>query len=95
MVSLTTVYEGKVPRPITLKSMVEFNSIEHMRETLYRTLSITEDFTGVPKVRAECRILKFGPKDHKQYKICPEQDCEQLVFNFDPSKSMIANPRTS
>ena len=34
-------------------------------------------------------ILKFSRKDRKQYKICPEQDCEQLVFNFEPSKSMI------
>ena len=30
-----------------------------------------------------------GPKDRKQYRICPEQDCENLVFTFDPTKSMI------
>ena len=59
MVSLTPVYQPKTSRPITLENMVEFQSLEHMRKVLNSTLSITKDFVEVPRVRAECRILKF------------------------------------
>ena len=47
------------------------------------------DFVEVPQPRPECQILTFGPPDHKQYKICPEQDCENLVFYFDQQKALI------
>ena len=39
--------------------------------------------------RPECQMLTLGPKDHKQYKICPEQDCESLVFYFSQTNAMI------
>ena len=54
-----------------------------------KTLSITKDFDKVPEARAECRIFHLKPDTRQQYKMCAEQDCEELVFTFDQRKSMI------
>ena len=70
----------------------QFDSFDHMRSTLNRFLPGTTDFVEAPQPRPECQILTFGSKDKKvskQYVLCPEQDCESLVFYFDQSKSMI------
>ena len=89
MVSLTPVYALKVPRTIKLEEPVQFESLDQLIQVLNGTLSVTEDFVEVPKPRDECRILIFGPKEPRQYRVCPEQDCEQLVFHFNQQVSVI------
>ena len=51
--------------------------------------SLSVDFDQVPKPRPECRVLTFGPKERRQCSVCPEQDCERLVFHVSPGKSII------
>ena len=91
MVSLTPVLKPQIARPIKLSELVEFDSIEQMRQVLNSSLAQAEDFVEVKKPRAECGILTFSKddKNSKQFVICPEQDCESLVFYFDQAKSMI------
>ena len=89
MVSLTPVRAPKAPRPIKLEEPVQFESLDHMVTELNGALSITEGFAEIPKARAKRRIIRFGPKDRKQYKICSEQEGETLVYTFDRAKSMI------
>ena len=89
MVSLTPVWKPKVPRAIKLSEPVEFDSIDHTRTVLTDTLSKADDCVEVPLPRPECQIVILAPKDHKQYRICPEQDCENLVDYFHQTKSMI------
>ena len=43
----------------------------------------------LPEVRAERRILHSHPETRRQYKMCPEQDYEELVFMFDQREFMI------
>ena len=49
-----------------------------------------EDFVPVPTPCPECRVLVFprGSRN-KQYVNCSEQDCENLVYFYDQSQSMI------
>ena len=89
MVSLTPAHAPKAPRPIKLEGPVEFESLDHMLAKLKRALHRRRLMQKFQKARVECRILRLGPKNRKKYKICPEQDCENLVFNFNQTKSMI------
>ena len=89
MISLTLCYKSKQPRPVKLNNMLEFNTVENMREVLNDTLSIVQDFVQVPEVLARCGVLHFKPGDHIQNKMCPEQDAEELIFMFDMRKSMV------
>ena len=91
MVSLIQPYKPKIERPIKLSEIVQFESIEQIRKVLNKILSQADDFVEFPKPRAECEILTFSKEDKnsKQLVICPEQDCETLVFHFDQAKSMI------
>ena len=77
-------------RPIKLSQPVEFESIEHLRTVLNDSLSKADDFVTIPQPRSECQILTF-PKGSRnnQYLNCLEQDCGNLVYFFDQSKSMI------
>ena len=60
-----------------------------MYEVLNHTLSQAQDFAEVPPVRTADAICYPKPGDYVQYKICPETECEELVYMFDQSKSMI------
>ena len=90
MVSLTPVFVQKIPRPIELSEHVEFNNVIHMFNTLNEILCKAEGFSEIPETRTECQIFSF-PADqrHKQGVICPEQDCESLVYHNDQERSMI------
>ena len=90
MVSLTPVFEQKVPRSIELSQHVEFKNVIHMFNVLNEVLSKAEGFSNVPETRKECKILSFPANQrHKQYVLCPEQDCENLVYHCDQERSMI------
>ena len=73
-----------------LSQPVKFESTEHLRKVLIEILSKAEDFIPVQHLAPECRVLVF-PKGsrNKQYVDCPEQDCENLVYFYDQSQSMI------
>ena len=72
-----------------LSETLEFNTVKNMYEVLNHALSQAEHFVEVPEVRTANAILHHKPGDFHQYKIWPEQDCEELVYMFDQSKSMI------
>ena len=94
MISLTPVYdakEPKVPRPITLENMVEFRSLEHMREVRVEQARFLSPRT---LSKFQKREQSVESSSWSQGSHAPEQDCERLVFNFDPGKSMIEDPRT-
>ena len=89
MVSLTPVYPRKVPRFIALSEYAEFKDASEMVTELNRILSKPKDFP-LPATRTECQILSFpANKRNHQYVICPEQECESLVYHADQSKNMI------
>ena len=61
-----------------------------MCDILNEVLSKAEGFTPVPTPRQEGKIVTFPWNErHKQYVQCPEQDCENLVYHYDQSLSMI------
>ena len=66
MVSLTPVYEQKVPRAIQLSEPVEFKNVIHMFNALNAVLSKAEGFHPVPETRKECKILDFSSRSKAQ-----------------------------
>ena len=75
-------------------SMPGMYSIGHcwqiMIQQLNSILSKPHGFPQIPVPRKECRIKTFEPKKrNSQYVMCPEQDCESLVYFSDQNHSMI------
>ena len=68
---------------------LEFSTVENMHEVLNKTLAVAEHFVKVRPVRTENAIINHMPGDLVQYKLCSEQDCEELVYMFNQNKSMI------
>ena len=55
-----------------------------MIQELNAILSIPRDFPQIPTPRKDCHIFYVKPNErHKQMVICPEQDCEWLVYMSD------------
>ena len=53
-------------------------------------LSKPDGFPMIPATRKDCQILHFpAKKRNDQYVMCPEQECESLVYHADQSRSMI------
>ena len=84
MVSLTPYYQPKKNRAVMLTETLELNTVENMYEVLNHTLSQAERFVEVPPVRTASAIRYPKPGDFVQYKICPETECEELVYTFEP-----------
>ena len=90
MVSLTPCLKSSVDRPIELKEHAEFKDVQDMIQKLNRILSIPQGFPQIPAPRKECQAMEFPPdKRNDQYVMCPEQECESLVYHGDQSRSMI------
>ena len=90
MVSLTPVFQPKTARPIQLSEYAEFEDADQMVTQLNEILSKPDGFPAIPAPRKECQILVFPEnKRNDQYVICPEQECESLVYHADQSRSMI------
>ena len=90
MVSLTPVFQPKVPRLTALSEYAEFEDADQMVTELNKILSKPEGFPSIPDTRKECKILRLpaDQRDH-QYVICPEHECECLVYQADQTKSTI------
>ena len=90
MVSLTPLFKSTVDRTIAFSEYAEFKDVDEMVQKLNAILSIPKDFPQIPVPRKECRSMMFPPdKRNGQYVVCPEQDCECLVYYGDQSRSMI------
>ena len=47
-------------------------------------------FPQIPDPRKDCHLSQANPGErHQQYVLCPEQDCEWLVYMSDQNTSMI------
>ena len=61
-----------------------------MVQKLNGMLSIPHGFPQIPAPRKDCKSIQFPPnKRNDQYVMCPEQECECLVYFADQSRSMI------
>ena len=90
MVSPTPLFKSNVDRPIAFHEYAELNDVNDMIQKLNVILSIPKGFPQSPAPRKECRSMTFPPdKRNGQYVMCPEQDCECLVYYGDQSRSMI------
>ena len=90
MISLTPCNQPNVERGCDLEEYAEFQSADDMIQKLNEILAITPGFPQIPAPRKDCHKLTFpANKRHKQYVMCPEQDCEALVYMSDQNTSMI------
>ena len=89
MISLTLYYQHKADRIVRLIETRDFDTVENMVETFNATLSQAPDFAKVPDINYSNRICYPKSGEYSQYKICPETECEELVYAFDQNKSMI------
>ena len=90
MVSLTPCIKASADRPIALNEYAEFKDVNDMVHKLNAILSIPAGFPQIPAPRKDCRSMQFPPdKRNAQYVMCPEQECESLVYYGDQSRSVI------
>ena len=81
MISLTPCIAPTVPRDCDLDASVSFTDVNDMIQQLNTILSIPRDFPQIPDPRKDCHVFYAKPDErHKQMVICPEQDCEWLVY---------------
>ena len=77
MVSLTPCIAPTCERERDLHEYAEFQSADDMIQQLNDVLSKPHGFPPIPTPRKDCHTLVASPtKRHKQYVMCPEQDCE-------------------
>ena len=77
-------------RQPALNEYAEFKDADDMIQQLNSTLSKPHGSPPIPAPRKACQIMTFeAKKRHSQYVMCPEQDCENLVYFSDQTKSMI------
>ena len=89
MISLTPCIAPTVERECDLHENAEFEDAEDMIEKLNDILSKPPGFPAIPVPRKDCHTLTFPPaKRHQQYVMCPEKDCESLVYMSDQNTSM-------
>ena len=90
MISLTPCIEPKSDRDCDLHEYAEFESADDMIQKLNDILAKPDGFPQIPIPRKDCHTLIPQPdKRDKQYVMCPEQDCECLVYMSDQSTSMV------
>ena len=91
MISLTPCIAPKGDRECDLHEYAEFHDADDMIQKLNDILSKPDGFPQIPIPRKDCHTLVLPPpnKRHKQYVICPEQDCECLVYMLDQNTSMV------
>ena len=89
MISLTPCIAFKVDRQPDLHEFAEFQDAEDMVQQLNGILSKAIRFPSIPAPRKDCHTIFPPTKRHSQYVMCPEQDCESLVYMSDQNSSMI------
>ena len=90
MISLTPCIATKVDCQPDLHEIAEFQDAMDMIQQLNSILSRPIGFPAIPAPRKDCHTMTFPPKKrHSQYVMCPEQDCEGLVYMTNQNKSMI------
>ena len=91
MVSLTPVFKASIPRQVALSEYAEFKDPDDMVQKLNDILSRPDGLPRIPETRTDCEILHFNKekKRHNQYVMCPEQECESLIYHADQSRSRI------
>ena len=90
MVSLTPLFKPTVDRPIAFHEYAEVKDVDDVIQKLNVIPSKPTGFPQIPAPRKDCMFMTF-PIDQRsqQYVMCPEQDCESLVYYGDQSRSMI------
>ena len=90
MISLTPRIEPTIDRQVALNEYAEFKDADDMIQQLNSILSKPTGFPQIPAPRKDCQIMTFEPKKrHPQYVMCPEQDCESLVYFSDQNHNVI------
>ena len=89
MVSLTPVFKATVPRQVALSEYAEFKDPDDIVQQLNDILSRPDSFQGSLR---QGQIARFSISKRRTGMInmmCPEQECESLVYHADQSRSMI------
>ena len=90
MISLTPCIAPKIPRECDLQEVVQFQDANDMIQQLNGILAKPVGFPQIPDPRKDCHLFQANPGErHQQYVLCPEQDCEWLVYMSDQNTSMI------
>ena len=91
MISLTPCIAPTVPRDCDLDASVSFKDENDVIKQLNTILSIPRDFPQIPTPTKDCHVFYAKPSErHKQMVLCPEQDCEWLVYMSDQeSKTLV------
>ena len=72
------------------REYAEFKDADDMIQQLNSILSLPHGFPQIPPLRKDSHTMTFEPKKrHHQYVMCPEEDCESLVYFSDQNHSMI------
>ena len=90
MINLTPCIAPTVTRDCDLDASVSFKDVNDMIKYCNTILSIPHGFPQIPTPRKDCHTF-YAKSDerHKQMAICPEQDCEWLVYMSDQDASMV------
>ena len=89
MISLTPRIKPEVDCQVAFDEYAEFQDADDMIQQLNLILSKPHSFPPIPAPRKDCHTLTFVAKTrHHQYVMCPEQDCENLVYFSDQNRSM-------
>ena len=90
MISLTPCVASTIPRDCDLHESAEFTDATDMIQQLNGFLAKRDGFPAIPTPRKDCHTFYAKPGErHKQCVICPEQDCEWLVYMSDQNTSMV------
>ena len=90
MISLTPCIAPSVDRDCDLHEFAEVESAADLIQKLSDILAKPDGFPQIPVPRKVCHTFHAQRDErHKQYVICPEQDCECLVYMSDQSTSMV------
>ena len=90
MISLTPCIAPTTDRECDLGEFLEFDSAADVIQKLNDILAKAEGFPSIPVPRKDCHTLWMSSKQRfQQYVMCPEQDCECLVYMSDQNSSMV------
>ena len=90
MISLTPCFKPTIDRQVAFDEYAEVKDADDMIQKLNVILSKPTSFPPTPAPRTDCQSMTFPPdKRNHQYVMCPEQDCECLVYYSDQNRSMI------
>ena len=90
MISLTPCIAPTCERECDLHEYAEFKSVEDMIEKLNDILSKPRDFPAIPPPKEGLSHIDTPARQEAQACVmCPEQDCEALVYMSDQNTSMV------